>query len=150
MPGMSGLDLLGQLTKTDPSAVPVVVTGHGTVDSAVESMKLGAFDFLTKPFEPEKLLETVRRGLSLSALKKEAQAAGAAEEQRHDKYDLLLQGLDVLGEAYSLGLENGSCSMSSPISKAKHGITPKVWARSRRRNGQFWTYEMSFERPTPS
>ncbi|NLT68516.1 MAG: response regulator [Acidobacteria bacterium] len=105
MPGMSGLDLLGQLTKTDPSAVPVVVTGHGTVDSAVESMKLGAFDFLTKPFEPEKLLETVRRGLSLSALKKEAQAAGAAEEQRHDKYDLLLQGLDVLGEAYSLGLE---------------------------------------------
>ncbi len=106
MPGMTGLETLGQLSKTEPSAVPIVVTGHGTVDSAVESMKLGAFDFLAKPFDPEKLLETVRRGLNLSALRKEAKSAVASGDQAHpDKYDLLLQGLDVLGEAYSMGLD---------------------------------------------
>jgi NADH-quinone oxidoreductase subunit E len=107
MPGMSGLEALAQLTKMASSAVPVVVTGQSTVDSAVESMKLGAFDFLTKPFEPEKLLETVRRALGLSILRREAKAPSAGEAQPHpsDKYDLLLQGLDVLGEAYSLGLE---------------------------------------------
>ncbi len=108
MPGMTGLQALGELAKIEPAAVPVVVTGHGTVDSAVESMKLGAFDFLTKPVEPEKLLETVRRALGLSILRKEAKASKtSAEAQPHpsDKYDLLLQGLDVLGEAYSLGLE---------------------------------------------
>ena len=104
---MNGLESLGTIFKIDPAAVPIIVTGHGTVDSAVESMKLGAFDFLTKPVEPEKLLETVRRALGLSILKREAKASKAVEAQPRtsDKYDLLLQGLDVLGEAYSLGLE---------------------------------------------
>jgi NADH-quinone oxidoreductase subunit E len=100
IPGMSGLEALAQLSKTEPSIVPVVVMGQGTVDFAVESMKLGAFDFLTKPVAPERLLETVRRALSLSILRKEANASTPS-----DKYDLLLQGLDVLGEAYSMGLE---------------------------------------------
>jgi len=107
-PGMNGLEALGAILKADPSTVPVVVTAQGTVDAAVESMKLGAFDFLAKPVEPEKLLETVRRALGLSILRKEAKSvkpAAAAQPQPADKYDLLLQGLDVLGEAYSLGLE---------------------------------------------
>ena len=68
-------------------------------------MKIGAFDFLTKPFEPERLLESVRRGMSLSALRKqpvEAIAPAAA-----DKNDLLLEAMNVLGEAYSLGLNKG-------------------------------------------
>lgn len=108
MPGMTGLEALGEIVKIDSSAVPIVITGQGTVDAAVECMKLGAFDFLTKPFEPSKLLETVRRALGLSILRREAKASKpAAKEEPHpsDKYDLLLQGLDVLGEAYSLGLE---------------------------------------------
>ena len=102
MPGMTGIEALVHLAKIEPEAVPIVVTGHGTVDSAVESMKLGAFDFLTKPFDQQKLLETVRRGLNLSALRHEA---SAHPPDKSDKYDLLLQGLDVLGEAYSMGLE---------------------------------------------
>jgi NADH-quinone oxidoreductase subunit E len=108
LPGMSGIEVIGRLVKLETAVVPIVVTGHATVDSAVEAMKLGAFDFLTKPCEPEKLLETVRRGLSLSILRKEANISKTSVEgQPHpsDKYDLLLQGLDVLGEAYSMGLE---------------------------------------------
>jgi NADH-quinone oxidoreductase subunit E len=114
MPGMNGLEVLSRLTKIEPSIVPIVVSGHGTVDSAVESMKIGAFDFITKPFDPEKLLETVRRGMSLSILRKEAQEAkptdpsrtmAALEPPPPDKQDMLLQGLEVLGECYSLGME---------------------------------------------
>jgi len=111
MPDMTGLEVLGQLTKVEPSAVPIIVTGHGTVDSAVAAMKLGAFDFLTKPPERGKLLETVGRGMSLSSLRKEAKASEVAVKDKalrdpsEDKYDLLLQGLDVLGEAYSMGLD---------------------------------------------
>jgi NADH-quinone oxidoreductase subunit E len=107
-PGMSGLEALSLLAKKEPSTVPIVITEHGTIDSAVESMKLGAFDFLTKPCEPGKLLEAVRRGLSLSALRKEAKASKSTVKGQTtppDKYDLLLQGLDVLGEAYSMGME---------------------------------------------
>jgi NADH-quinone oxidoreductase subunit E len=109
MPGMDGIEVLNHLSQTVPTVVPIVVTGHGTVDSAVESMKIGAFDFLTKPFEPEKLLESVRRGMSLSVLRKEKQPAADKDSSQlatvQDKHDLLLRGLDVLGEAYSLGLE---------------------------------------------
>jgi NADH-quinone oxidoreductase subunit E len=102
MPGSEGMHTLSQLVKCEPAIAVIIVTGHGTVDLAVESMKIGAFDFLTKPIEYEKLLESVRRGMSLSSIRREA-----AGEQPHaaNKYDLLLQGLDVLGEAYSMGLE---------------------------------------------
>jgi NADH-quinone oxidoreductase subunit E len=105
MPGMDGTEVLRELSKIAPATVPIVVTGHGTVDSAVESMKIGAFDFLTKPFEPEKLLESVRRGMSLSALRKESAETSAPPTA--DKNDVLLEGLNVLGEAYSLGLNKG-------------------------------------------
>jgi len=110
MPGMSGLEVLTHLTATAPLVVPIVVTGHGTVDSAVESMKVGAFDLLTKPFEPEKLLETVRRGISLSVLRKAAKEPAAQRGTGsaivpHDKNDVVLRGLGMLGDAYSLGLD---------------------------------------------
>jgi NADH-quinone oxidoreductase subunit E len=102
MPGMDGTEVLKELSKSAPATVPIVVTGHGTVDSAVESMKIGAFDFLTKPFEPERLLESVRRGMSLSALRRENVIPPPA-----DRNDVLLEGLNVLGEAYSMGLNKG-------------------------------------------
>lgn len=109
MHGMDGIEVLRHLSTSDPLAVPIVITGHGTVDSAVESMRIGAIDFLTKPFEPEKLLETVRRGIGINSTRKEAketaQKAVEAPSPPPDKYDLLLQGLDVLGECYALGLD---------------------------------------------
>jgi len=112
MPGIDGLEVLGRISKIDATTVPIIVTGHGTIDSAVESMKVGAFDFLTKPFEPEKLLETVRRGMDLSQLRKEAKASPEAPPDAEpspaptaDKHEVLLKGLGVLGEYYSLGLE---------------------------------------------
>jgi two-component system, LuxR family, response regulator FixJ len=63
MPGISGIDLLRKL-KADGSSVPVIVmTGHGDVPLAVEAMKLGAFDFLEKPFDDDALLASVRSAL---------------------------------------------------------------------------------------
>jgi two-component system response regulator FixJ len=63
MPEMSGLDLLHELRGRGVSAPVVIITGHGDVPLAVEAMKAGAFDFLEKPFEDERLLEIVRRAL---------------------------------------------------------------------------------------
>jgi len=110
MPGMNGLEVLTQLAMSAPLVVPIVVTGHGTVDSAVESMKIGAFDLLTKPFDPEKLLETVRRGISLSVLRKSAKEETAQEATEgaitpQDKNDVVLRGLGMLSDAYTLGLD---------------------------------------------
>ncbi len=64
MTGMSGLELLKQLTDFDKSIIVLLLTAHGTVDSAVDALRLGAFDYLQKPYDREKLLETISRALN--------------------------------------------------------------------------------------
>src|SRR4026207_1349932 len=60
MPGISGLDILRQLRDLRVDSAFIIMTGFGTVDSAVEAMKLGAVDFVQKPFFREELLMRVR------------------------------------------------------------------------------------------
>lgn len=64
MTGMSGLDLLKELTDFDKSIIVILLTAHGSVDSAVDALRLGAFDYLQKPYDSEKLLDTVSRALT--------------------------------------------------------------------------------------
>ena len=69
MTGISGLDLLKELTNFDKSIIVILLTAHGSADSAVDALRLGAFDYLQKPYDSEKLLDTVDRALKkLSAL----------------------------------------------------------------------------------
>ncbi len=64
MTGMSGLDLLKELTNYDKSIIVILLTAHGSVDSAVDALRLGAFDYLQKPYDSDKLLDTVSRALN--------------------------------------------------------------------------------------
>src|SRR4051794_5141307 len=64
MTGMSGLDLLRELTNYDKSIIVILLTAHGSVDSAVDALRLGAFDYLQKPYDSAKLLDTVSRALN--------------------------------------------------------------------------------------
>ena len=112
MPGMTGEEVLAKISEMDSSIISIVITGYGTIDSAVEIMKIGAFDFLTKPFKPEKLLESVKRGIKLSETQKVPKVVEAAplpseipEPVTLNKQNILLKGLEVLGESYSLGIE---------------------------------------------
>ena len=63
MPGISGMEVLEKIKEIDPNIISVVITGYSTVESAVEAMKKGAYDFLPKPFSPEELRIIIRRGL---------------------------------------------------------------------------------------
>jgi len=63
MPGINGYEVLDQVLSTHPDVVCIVITGHATIESAVEAMKRGAFDFLPKPFTPDELRLIVNRGL---------------------------------------------------------------------------------------
>ena len=68
MPGMDGLGLLKKLMSSD-SALPVMmITGHGDVPMAVEAMRLGAFDFLEKPFDPDNMTAIVRKATAARRL----------------------------------------------------------------------------------
>ena len=68
MPEMDGLDLLTRIKAMQPDLPVIVLTAHGTINSAVEAMKLGASDYLTKPFNRDQLKAAVRKALEVAAL----------------------------------------------------------------------------------
>jgi DNA-binding NtrC family response regulator len=78
MPGMHGMDVLRELKQKDPEAPVIVITGYGDVATAVEALKLGAYDFLLKPFKPDYLKLTVRRALERSNLWREVKRLKSA------------------------------------------------------------------------
>ncbi|MCX5753226.1 MAG: response regulator, partial [Candidatus Krumholzibacteria bacterium] len=61
MPGMTGMEILRKLRETRPDIRVIIMTAYGTIESAVEAMKLGAVDFIQKPFVPEEVRELASR-----------------------------------------------------------------------------------------
>ncbi len=68
MPGLSGMEVLKRIKEGNPAAVVIVITGYATVESAVEAMKNGAYDFISKPFTPDTLRMIVTRALEKRGL----------------------------------------------------------------------------------
>ncbi len=71
LPGMTGIEVLRKIREHDKDVVVIVMTAYGTVDTAVEAMKLGAYDFISKPFHVDEVMIQVERGLETTRLKRE-------------------------------------------------------------------------------
>jgi DNA-binding NtrC family response regulator len=81
MTGMDGIELLQQLLANDSSIIVIVLTAHGSIDSAKEALRRGAFDYLQKPYERDTLLDTIRRAIGkLDELDTEIISASAEME----------------------------------------------------------------------
>jgi len=112
MPGMSGIDLLRRLKELGIEVPVIVITGHGDVPLAVEAMKIGAADFLEKPFDDEVLLASVRsalrRGEGESTRRRERGEIGARlaalSNRERDVLTGLLAGRANKQIAYDLGI----------------------------------------------
>ena len=63
LPGMSGLQLLEKIKKTNKNLVVIMLTGYGDIKDAVHAIKLGAFDYITKPFKDEEILANIKNAL---------------------------------------------------------------------------------------
>lgn len=74
MPGMDGAALFARIAAIDPDLPVIIITGHGDVPTAVDLMRRGAYDFISKPFSTDRLLPTVRRALEKRALVHENRA----------------------------------------------------------------------------
>ncbi len=71
LPGLSGVDLLWRLKQRDPALPVLLLTAHGTIRTAVEAMRAGALDFLTKPIEPDVIVERVRKAVERGRIERE-------------------------------------------------------------------------------
>jgi len=77
MPNLDGLELLKRLRETNKSLPIIIMTGHGDIPLAVEAMKLGAIDFIEKPFEDDRLIGTITAALSGAAQRQKGDAVAA-------------------------------------------------------------------------
>jgi two-component system response regulator AtoC len=84
LPDLDGLKVLEQMKREDPDAMVIMITATRTVKTAVEAMKLGAYDYVTKPFDVDELRLIVNRSLSNQALQKEVHYLRERIEERFD------------------------------------------------------------------
>lgn len=67
MPGVSGLELLKTISKIQPLARVIIITGYASIETAIETARIGAVDYLPKPFTPDELRNIAKRAYTLAA-----------------------------------------------------------------------------------
>ena len=145
MDGLDGVGVLREIAGLDGDAVVMLISAHGTVDAAVEAMKLGAFDFLTKPFPPEVVRLKVERGIELRRARRgRARAQATLEALAADsgaRYGELIGGSPQMRQIYA-SLGKIAQAESSVIIHGESGTGKELVARalhtqSRRAGGPF-------------
>ena len=84
MPGVDGLEVLERIRSEDPQALVIMISGHGTIDTAVEATRKGAYDFLEKPLDTDRLLVTLRNALKVKGLSASVERLLSQVESRHE------------------------------------------------------------------
>lgn len=140
MPDANGFELLRVLKQRHPEIVVVIITGYGTIESAVEAIKMGAYDYLTKPIIDDEIKLVVERALAQQALLRENQSLREALDLRygldnvvgHD-YKMLktFDLIDMVADSPTTVLIQGESGTGKSL------IARAVHHRSSRRNGPF-------------
>src|SRR5918995_3677329 len=102
MPGMNGLEALAEIRKVDEALPVAMISGHGTIIDAMQATRLGAFDFIEKPFTSERVLVTIAKGLELRELRQENRELKLAMEAKYEivgKSPPLMKVLDAVRRA---------------------------------------------------
>lgn len=103
MPQMDGIEVLKQLQVKCPKLPVIIMTGHGTIESAVEAMKIGAYDYLTKPFPKEKLFAVVKHTLEQHRLREENSSLKKELHEQKVPVEPIFRS-DKFRQAYELAL----------------------------------------------
>ncbi len=126
MPQLDGMEVLRKALELEPSLPVVMITAHGTVDNAVEALKTGAFDYITKPFDQEELRTIVRKALKTRDLS--ARDATRADSGKHSRYGIIGQSPAIL-DVYSL-IERVADSPTTVLVTGESGTGKELVARA--------------------
>jgi len=136
LPDATGLELLERVHRSKPEICVVMMTAYGTVDNAVHAMKLGAFDFLTKPVNLDELALVVEKGLETTQLRREVHRLRHERSQAHGSIELigkspamleLIEQIDKIrtSQASTVLLEGESGTGKDLVAKAIHFGSPR-------------------------
>ncbi len=122
MPKVGGMELLKRVSADYPDVPVILITAHGSVDSAVAALKAGAFDYVTKPFEQEELRKVIAKAARANDLERQNVHEGAGEADRpplvgespamRTIYDMVARVADSPSTVLITG-ESGTCKVSS-------------------------------------
>ncbi len=129
MPGMDGLEALQKIRQLNEALPVVIISGHGTVSTAVEATKLGAFDFIEKPLASERVLLTIRNALDSTRLQDENRSLKRAVEARYQ----------MVGESPGLrqiwdAIKRAAPTNATVLLLGESGVGKELVARSIHRN----------------
>jgi two-component system nitrogen regulation response regulator NtrX len=129
MPGMNGLDTLAEIRKLDEALPVAMISGHGTITDAMQATRLGAFDFIEKPFTSERVLVTVAKGLEVRELRQENRELKLAMESKYE----------IVGQSPSLRRVLESVKRAAPTNATvlllgESGVGKELVARTIHRN----------------
>jgi two-component system response regulator HydG len=133
MKGLKGLDLLETVNKVAPMTPVIIITAFGTIQSAIKAMKMGAYDYVTKPFQMEEIVLTVRKALENRLLKKEVLWLKREVESRYDFHQLIGKS-PPMQKIYHL-IEKISDSSSNVLITGKSGTGKELVAKAIHYNG---------------
>ena len=128
LPGMGGLDTLKEIRRIDPDKVVVMITAYGSVETAVQAMRMGAHDYLTKPFKNEDVLRVVRHGLRHRLLLSENRTLRRALQGRAH-FGQLIGKSRAMQELYRL-IEQVAPSRSTVLIQGESGTGKELVAQA--------------------
>ena len=137
MPGMSGLELLKQARSQYPQTIIMMLTAFGTVDTAVEAMKAGAYDYLTKPVHPDEMSVVVRRALEHVHLVEQVRTLRISLNQKYGFENILGRSavlLEVLDTAVRAAHSNSTVLIRGETGTGKELLARAIHFNSSRSN----------------
>jgi DNA-binding NtrC family response regulator len=126
MPDLSGLEVLKELRKRENDTPVVMITAYGTMERAVESMKEGAYDFITRPFEPDHIALVVRKALERQRLKRGVEILSEEVEER---YHLVVGESAKMKQAVDLA-KKAAGSNATVLLLGESGTGKEIFARA--------------------
>ena len=140
LPEMNGIDILQQITKLEKEILVIMITAYGDVETAVETMKLGAYDYITKPFVNEELKLVIRKALDTNDLKQEVKVLRQKLEEK--KSDDILMGnstaiMRILKQVELVATTDMSVIIQGKSGTGKEVIANLIHKKSKRKNKAF-------------
>jgi DNA-binding NtrC family response regulator len=140
MPGIDGMAVLRQVHASHPDVPVIMITGHATLDSAVEAMKAGAHHYLAKPFRLAEAREVVRSALEMRRIKRENQELRLRVEQLQNPHTIITQDLGMqrlLETARRIATTDSSVVIHGESGTGKELLARYIHQSSRRAEGPF-------------